>query len=261
MVRIILQKACSAEAAAGLTALVEAADAGYYYGETMLRDPDLDPLRGDLDFQRLSALFAERLAAAAAAGRPQLLSWAPSSTGPHALLVALHGNGSWPDLEAVCWQSVVGDGWLLAMPQSPQLVSHNRFGWNDMDRAAPEVADHFAALVGDPARSVVCGFSRGAALAVRLALLGEAPVQGFIAVAPSIRVEAVRPLVNACQSERVHGCILVGDQDFAYPAAQELATAMRERSLTCELVDFPGLGHDYPPDFAAVLRQKLLVYS
>lgn len=247
---------------AGIRALAHAAAAGCFYAEPLLRDPDLDPLREHPTFKRLSDLFRERLAAAQAAATARVLTRPPAdTTGPLPLLLVLHGNNSSPAREAGHWEAATGWGWLLAMPQSSRVMGRRRFGWSGQEQAEPEIQEHYRGLAGrwhlDPARSVIGGMSRGGALAIQLALAGRVPARSFLAVAPALKPEAVPQLVAGCAPGEVRGYVVVGEQDYAYPAARELVAALRERGYPCQLESHPDLAHAYPDDFGASLERAL----
>lgn len=152
------------------------------------------------------------------------------------------------------------------MPHSSQIGASNRFIWPDFGRSLQEIQDHYRWLGArfqiDFSRSIIGGFSRGGAVAVHLALSGQVPVSGFLAVAPSLRPETLPPLVEACSPGRVRGYLVVGERDaWSYRTSLELAEALRRRGIPCELEIHPSLGHDYPLDFAHCLRRALDVLT
>jgi hypothetical protein len=60
--------------------------------------------------------------------------------------VALHGNGDTAANTLVAWETVTNWGWLLAAPQSSQLLTVNSPVWNNQEIAVRDVAQHYAAL-------------------------------------------------------------------------------------------------------------------
>ena len=250
--------ACRAEGAdAGLRWLQEAAERGLWYHERILRDPDLAPLRDDPRLKPLLAVFEERRAAAQATARPVLYTYSPEGEPKKGLLLALHGNASnFEDSEERGqWLPALAAGWRVALAQSSQVWAPGKYFWSGRDQGLAEVSAHLRAL-NPPEATVVAGFSMGGALAVYAALCGSLPVSRFLAPAPAIRVESVLPLLETCRRD-VQGYVVVGDQDFGYPAACRFAEAMQQAGLPCELEVRSGLAHDFPMDFSAGLTQRL----
>ncbi len=253
--------ACRADGAdAGLRWLQAAADAGLWYHDRILNDPDLAPLRGDPRLEPLLALFRGRREAAQAQSRPVLHTYEPEGA-PRGLLLALHGAGSGFEghLERPHWISARAAGWRVALAQSSQVWTPGRYFWGDRDRALAEVSAHLDSL-GPHDPTVLAGFSAGAAVAMFGVLSGALTATRFLAVAPAIRPETFLPLLAGARGD-VRGYIVIGEGDWAFKAAREFASAMTEAGLTCELEVHPGLGHDYPPDFAARLQERLAALS
>jgi predicted esterase len=130
-----------------------------------------------------------------------------------------------------------------------------KYFWKDRTVAIAELATHLAALQA-PEQTVLAGFSMGAGLAIQAVLGGTLGVRRFLAVAPAIRLEAVLPLLATCSPE-VRGHIIIGEQDRYCPAAVELANAMKQAGLKCELELHAQMGHDFPPAFPSDLDRRL----
>lgn len=251
--------ACRAGAEAeGLAWLEEARDRGYWYHEQILRDPDLAPLQDQLAPVR--EVFQGRYAAAQAGARPLLKTWGPVGE-PRGLLLALHGAGG--NIESVevrdRWLPAVACGWRVALAQSSQVWAPGKYFWADRHKGMAEIADHLVALKA-PSNTVLAGFSQGAGLALHAVLSGGLPVNRFLAVAPALRPDLVLSLL-ATRRHDVRGYIIMGEQDRYCQAAVEVANAMQLAGLQCELELHSGLGHDFPPDFAAGLEHKLAVLA
>lgn len=244
-----------------LAALQEAAAAGAFYSEPFLRDPDLDLIRSHPEFQRLLALFRERLDAAGSPAPPAVWTQTPAGPGPWPLLLVLHGNGSRPELECGHWEAAVAEGWLLAMPRARQRVTRTRFSWGNLDQVARDVREHVEGLrERQPLASgiaVLGGFSLGGGLAMALALTGAVPAQGFIAVAPSLPAPLASALAGSAGPQPVRGYVVAGGQDPVSGPARELGAALRQQGLPCAVDVRPHLGHEYPEDFAAALTRFL----
>jgi acetyl esterase/lipase len=260
---------CSAclmgDPALALRLIEEALAAGYWYGEADLReDADLASLQGLPEFERLIARSSQRRDAVLAQAKPRLKLIKPKgATAPYPLLLALHGNNSNIASSERYWRAAAEHGWLVALPQSSQAMSEHGFGWNDHNWSVGEVVRHFATIQEDYAidheQVIVAGFSMGGGLAAWLALSGELPARGFIAIGPFLdRVESVLPLLDAPRERPLRAYLVASQRDaYCYGVAQKLAELLPTHGIACELELHPDLGHDFPPAFERSLIKGL----
>ncbi|HET8845277.1 MAG TPA: PHB depolymerase family esterase [Ktedonobacteraceae bacterium] len=250
-----------------IQALREALEKGYFYASALLcDDEDLQTLQGLSEYKELVARSVERFADLEAHSRAELLVVPPESqsTEPLPLLIGLHGNSQNAQLAAQDWQPLSRQGWLLALPQSSQLITTNAYIWNDMVKGSQEVQEMHASLTRDyridPERVVLGGFSMGGGLAISMAVTGAIPVRGFIAVGPSLRdYEKLAPYLEAARARGVRGYILMGlyepleSQDLM----RRTADFLTNNGVPCEIEERPTLAHAFPPDFAVTLQKAL----
>ncbi len=258
----------SGDPAAALALLREALAAGHWYAAPFWDDDDLAPLRDRVEFAQLREQSSVLQAEAQRAARPELMIRLPDDTAPGRmlpLLLALHGNLHSAAIDAPFWDAARRDGWLLALPQASQVGGVNRYVWDDQARSEQEVCAHFAAMRDryalDPERIVVGGFSMGAETALRLALTGAIPAQGFVAVAPggviTRQPERWKPLIAQAQGRGLRGYLVAGDRDPSYGPITELAEMLNAGGVSCTFETVPDHGHTFPPDFAARLPALL----
>ena len=236
-----------------------------FFVEPSLReDSDLAALQGMPEFKRLIAIAGQRRDAALAQAKPALKMLLPANgPAPYPLLLALHGNNSNIADSERYWRAAAEQGWLVALPQSSQVMSAEHYGWNDRDWAVREITQHVAAVREqypiDPARVVVAGFSMGGGLAAWLALSGALAVRGFIGVGPFLaNVESVLPLLEAPRERPLRGYLVASQRDaYCYSVAQKLAELLPPYGIACELELHPDLGHDFPPEFERSLIKGL----
>ncbi len=214
-------------------------------------------------FEDLRERSASLRSAALAQARPELTLRRPENA-DSPLLYVLHGNTSTSERARDHWGSATESGWLLATPQSSQLMAPNRFGWNDRAVAEAETSAHLQELgqTFDPVRVVVGGFSRGAGLGVVSAFSGLIPATGFIAVSPVFPefTSALLPHVSSARERGLRGHVIVGDDDPYREQAEALAAFMAEHALPCQMVRVQELSHRYPDDFGTQLRDMLRAY-
>ncbi|MFL5800522.1 MAG: alpha/beta hydrolase [Roseiflexaceae bacterium] len=253
------------DTALALQAFEQALADDFWCAPKMLReDEDLASLQGLPEFERLAAICQERFEAARARAQPALTVIQPEGrTGPYPALLALHGNFGTSAASIDFWHTAVAQGWLLALPQSSQIIWPNAYVWNDRDRAVPEIQAHYATLAEqypiDRSRVVVGGFSMGGGLAIWLTVSGAIEARGFVAVSPFLKdIQSLAPLLDARDPRTLRGYIIVGEQDEGcIKISRQLADLMASRDLACKIELHPGLGHEFPPDFAPSLANGL----
>lgn len=245
----------------------------YWLGEAAWDDPDFDSIRDLPEFERLKAQSVKLWLAAQAKARPELLTILPegyANDKPLPLLIALHGNFSSVRWHKDHWRDVANKGWLVGLPQSSQVFGLDSEGavayvWNDYDWAKREVSAHHAALTRaypvDPERIVLGGFSRGAEMAIQLALSWAIPARGFIAVCPggpnTTTPELWEPIVKLAKGRNLRGYVIMGGQDRFVSGTKHLVKLLDEAGIKHEFEVHPDMGHDYPPDFKNRLDQML----
>ncbi|MFZ5817963.1 MAG: alpha/beta hydrolase [Bacillota bacterium] len=243
--------------------LQTAIDRGQWYGERFPRNPELASLQGHATFERIVAICGERREAARAAARPQLYTEQPDPL-PHPapLLMVMHGNGGDGPGTLAQWRAAAQMGWLVAVAQSSQVEGAGQYVWNDAARNLAEMTQHFADLqvshAVDPERVVLGGFSMGAGEVVHLAIYGQIPARGFIAVAPFVRdLDGLKEQMARVAPGSVRGYIITGDADFTYQSARDTVEACRAAGIPCALEEHPGLGHAPPAAFDQSLGRAL----
>lgn len=252
-----------------LCSLQGALEKGHWWGERwLLGDPDLALIQDRPEFRRIVEACRKCWEAAQAKAKPELLVLPPrENAGKMPLLIALHWFGGTAEEFVPYWEGAWEAGFLVAVPQSSQVVSEDGYGWNDQGLATLEIALHWEKLRReygiDPDRVVIAGASQGGRLAIELALAGELILaRGFIAVVPAIR----EPEELAARAERaaergLRGWILIGEHDHFRPQVEEFCTLACRAGLSCELEVVLGLSHDFPEDFPQRLQQALSFIS
>lgn len=238
-------------------------DGEYWTSEAYWQDADFDSIRAEPEFARLHKQSTERLLIAQRAARPELFTFMPEDEGSAMpLLLALHGNHSSVLWHQEHWSPAAETGWLVAMPQSSQLVGqdsngNHAFSWDDDAIVDREIAAHLSGLRAayqlDPAQVIVGGFSRGAETAIRLVLTGKVAAQGFIAVCPGGPYTSDptlwEPILADVGDRDVQGHMIIGAEDQYSGGADLLIDMLREVGIYCGREFHAEMGHTYPPGF------------
>jgi predicted esterase len=208
----------------------------------------------------------ERFAEIQANARPELLV-APSvqQATTYPLLIALHGNGSNARDTSKYWAEITAQGWLLALPQSSQLIGPDEYTWDNREQGSLEIREHLATLIRthavDRERIVLGGFSMGGSLAIWLALHQSIKTRGFIALGPSLtaaELEALTTLFDTRTPAGLRGYIIVGEEDiWSLETSRKIVELLNAHDVSCQLEILPGLDHSYPPHFAGYVTKGL----
>ena len=251
-----------------MAAFREALAQGYGYPVSLLReDEDLHSLQGTPEFEELVAVSLERYAAAETSVKPELLVVPPegeAAMSPAPLLIGLHGNSQNARVAADDWRDLHQRGWMLALPQSGELLTSDAYMWNDFSRDATDVMELCHNLLQDrsidPERVILGGFSAGGGLAIQLAVSGGIAARGFLVVGPYLRdFEALTPYLDSARANGVRGYVIMGLQENAtgLELIPKTVAFLQEHGIPCELEEHSNLGHAFPPDFAASLDKAL----
>jgi predicted esterase len=245
--------------------LADGIERGEWWSEGMLRgDPDLAPLQVRADFD--AVVDEARRRQAANPSRPALEVLRPS-THARGFVIALHGAGGTIESAAAQWQHATELGYAVGIPLSSQRSASDddRRGWDDVDLAAREVADARDRLALqlelDPQSAIFAGFSQGGRRVVEWALMGALPdVRRFIGVASGvdqIGFEDVDRHLASAVRRGIRAAFVVGEEDFVLESVRLFHEALRAAGIASRLDVVPGVGHDYPPDFASRLPALL----
>ncbi len=242
-------------------------DEGGWYSEMILRQsPSLQPLQGMPEFEKLLNISVER--SKEDSKKDYNLTAIPDNIKPpYPLILALHAGGGLVKEEFEVWKAVVDHGYVLGMPRSTTLFWSGKDGanWFDYEESAEQVKTYAEKLNNDhpldPERSIVGGLSAGAALAIKLALTGILSVRGFVVVAPG-GPEINEPekwqwqsIIDNAKNSDLRGIIIRGEEDRGVPreGIQKLTAMINDGGIPCKFIEYPELGHWYPPDFVEVV--------
>ena len=253
---------------AALQVMDEAISNGLWWSEARLRaESDLLELQRVPEFERLVAECKQRQVLAKAHARPERIILEPDSiTGPLPLLIVLHGRDGSAEREKHHWKMAPELGWLTVLAQSSQMSSLDSYVWDDVELSQRELQAHFKELqmnyALDAGRIVLGGFSQGGAMAILLALRGDIPCVGFLAISPgwAIHEHVIPTPAEPAKARGVHGVIVAGGKDPRFSTIVQLGATLSKHGTACQLETRPELGHAYPSDFNELLERTLSTF-
>ena len=232
--------------------LRRALDEGRLWRVSMLNTPGLEPVLAD---PACAAVIAEaRRRVAARHFQPKVLVEPAAGPGIRPLLLALHGARGTAADTLPTWQPARELGYTVAAGQASQPASAEGFCWDPPRERAWQDLRAIAAGLPPHGRVVLAGFSQGSWLALNAALAGQPVVAGGVIMVGTFIPPgmALEPSARRLRVAILHGA---DDPNGAELPALERALTERGHRVSVEVV--PGLGHAYPPDFAARLPDLL----
>jgi phospholipase/carboxylesterase len=245
------------QSAAAVATLARSAELGFAFTSTLLRDEDLDAIRGASGFAAALDQVRANNAAELERAKP-LLSNAPlltfeprqkKATGTVArpLIVALHGYGGTPAPLAELYRAAaVRLGAILVVPRGQEAVGKG-FGWGIVEQAEYLVEQAIARTAAErPVGPVVlAGFSQGAGVALTIAVRHPERYAGVVAVAGFFE-ERLAPLPERVAPGFPRFCFLNGERDEAAANNRHAALLLKRSGAAVRVRIYPGLGHEYP---------------
>ncbi|AZR74607.1 hypothetical protein BBF96_15225 [Anoxybacter fermentans] len=234
--------------------------------QILLNDWDLKPIHDRDEFKNILSESEKLYAIAQSKTKAELLIFTPeeyTQSQPIPLFFSIHWRQGNARSFADYWKTtVLGRGFMLALPQSSQVCGIDEFCWDDQALAKKDILEMYAKIRRDYTikfdQTIIAGASQGGKLAIDLVLNDEIPSKGFIAVMPAIGdVEEYVPLIESAAKRGIKGCIVIGDNDYFYPRVMELYAEIQKRNLPCKLMVEKRLGHSFPEDFYIKLTSAI----
>jgi len=110
---------------------------GLWYGEVLWRhSPSYAHLQGDPEFEQIVSDSLEAQMRDMPSTEPIVLTkFPPNHSAESPLLISLHGNQSTAEQTLPFWASALLDGWVIAVPQSDQVMFKDAFAWDDLEKS------------------------------------------------------------------------------------------------------------------------------
>lgn len=220
-----------------IATMATALDQGWWYGETKLRDDDLEPLHGRDDWERLVAESIRRQQTATAP--PGLFS--PAVGTRRGTVIVLHAANGRASDALKTWRTATSLGYDLYAPASSQLVAHDRGFWKSFDRTLADVKEQtIERATGQPL--IMAGRSQGAVRAAQIACSLDNAIGVVLA--------ALAPTPPTCSNLEIPTYILGGQQDRPdfIRAMEAFANHQRSRCVPTRFELLANMGHGYPDD-------------
>ncbi|MES5894570.1 MULTISPECIES: alpha/beta hydrolase [Bacillus cereus group] len=233
---------------------------GFWYGsEYLISDDDLKPLHKFEEFHRMVQLCKEREELAKKSEQADL-KYKYSKQNEN-LLITLHGDQENIQIIEPYWNSVMEQGFMLALPQSSQIQFSDGYVWDSIERGREELKEHYNKIKVNKTfgNIIIGGFSAGARVALHSMLQGEIEVNGFIFVAPWLpEMEEWEEMIGILHDKSIKGYIICGDQDEdCFECTQQFVKLLKDKNIEHKYKVVPNLNHDYPHNFDELLKEAI----
>lgn len=229
-----------------------------------------DPLRSRPDYHSLEQLNQQLVSQAQKQAKMKYKVHLPADFvegQAYPLFIALHGDGGGGNLADFSWrwkaEPLTAQHFIVVYAQSSQVLYTNNHGWladpatarKDVYKCYQIVSEKY---IVDPEKIFIGGFSGGAITAVDVALAGELPIKGFVALCPELKPEHFTPENVAQAAQRgVKGVFMEGELVMPVADEEEMLAAFEQTGLPCKLVINRKAGHWFPDDLTAKLEDAV----
>jgi predicted esterase len=229
----------------------------YWWMPSALRkDPDLAPLQGNPEYDRLVAICEARQQEALQNGHPVRKVFEPKAGNPKPfpLLISLHGWGQNAEIDAPHWQGLADQGWLVAVTCSSFQVADGLHTWDHLEQTLKETKEHYDALcrdyLVDPKRIVLAGFSQGGGRAVWMALNRVIPACGVIGVGPYMdEIDTLGSTLPQKPIPDVRIYVISGSEEKDEGMFAKIGALCAEKGIPFQHEIVPNIGHEFPLNF------------
>ncbi|WP_241139019.1 alpha/beta hydrolase [Bacillus mycoides] len=233
---------------------------GFWYGsEYLISDDDLKPLHKFEEFHRMVQLCKEREELAKKSEQADVKYKYSKQT--ENLLITLHGDQENIQIIEPYWNSVMEQGFMLALPQSSQIQFSDGYVWDNIERGREELKGHYNKIKVNKTfgNIIIGGFSAGARVALHSMLQGKIEVNGFIFVAPWLpEMEEWEEMIGILHDKSIKGYIICGDQDEdCFEGTQQFVKLLKDKNIEHKYKVVPNLNHDYPHNFDELLKEAI----
>ena len=232
----------------------------YWYSyQYLMNDEDLIDLRKDDDILKLMELCKDRENKALKDTVAQLSVFEPTTpnlNGPMPLMIALHGNQENSRITKPFYERCLEYDYLLAIPDSSQIVFSDAYSWNDYDLGLEELIEHFKTISKkiplDLDQVMIGGFSAGARLALYSVLKEAIVVKHCILMAPWLpEIKEWEYLFHNIKLKNTKFHIFIDPEDKdCYEGAIALKKMLSKHLIPHQYLVVKELGHSYHESFS-----------
>ncbi len=220
-------------------------------------------------FQKLKKEHRRLQVEAQAKAKPCLEILTPKAykkTKKYPLFIALHGGGGNIEFMKRKWKSEkLANEFIVAIPQSSQVVNTGAYMWDDFSLARQEIKQHYQRIIKEYRLNVnrvfIGGFSQGGKLALDVVFNEVIPVYGFVVLCPGDGIPDGLTEASAAKlaKQRVCGITITGDKDQDLETQKEMEKIFEFALFPHGLKINPGMYHWFPEDFGSQLDHAIEV--
>ena len=248
----------------GLAAMNRVHKKGQWFNIWMLKNPALEPFRKLKGFSRLEARNEELRAQVQATAKPILKIIEPEGFDKekkYPLFIALHGGGG--NLEGFMpkWTSpLLKQSFIVAYPQSSQVVSMDGFSWEERDTTNREIAEAYKKVSTQYALTnevLIGGFSSGGMASLQLVMDNVIPVKGFVVLCLPVPESLTDEQIVAARHRGIRGTIITSELDRRIKDQRVMADRFKKAGLQYQFIVTPNIGHWFPEDMGAKIDDAI----
>ena len=235
-------------------------EAGHFYGGEALADADLDSVRETAEFRELEVRSLDMTAAAEGSDAAPTVIRPPAGVPAKGLVGFFHGAGANPSDHQEYWSPVAETGWTVAILRGDVVFTSDRWAWS-FETGPKRAVAHLAGMLADEGHEalLLAGFSQGAGLACYLDHTGALGSDGLVLLAPSFRYFGMPLHLEGRKTTPIW--VSIGGEDRVLDESAGFVAHCADCGVSSRLDVHEGLGHDYPPNMAAVVDSAALWFE
>ena len=241
----------------GIEALSFAHDKGYWFNIWTFNGDFWTPFKEFKEFEKITEKNEALRQEAQKNAKPELIIVTPenySKEKSYPLFIALHGGGENIAYFKNVWVSKkLREEFIVAYPQSSQVVAMNGFSWTeDLSVAEKEIKDVYMRMKKDyrikDSDVIIGGFSSGGMGAVEIVMNNTFPVSGFISLCPAKNESFTDENIRNAKERGIRGVILTTEMDPRVEVQKEMVELLKKEHFPHQFVITPDIGHWIPED-------------
>jgi len=239
---------------------------GYWYASDYLQeDDDLQELRNFEEFNNILKICKKREKEAKANADPELeLIFPKENSGDKiSLFISVHGNQENINIVKNYWDNVTQYNYTLAFPQSSQIEFSDAYDWNDLDKGAREIKEHYNYIkenyLIDKEDIIMGGFSAGVRVILETIKKRYIEPKGLIFMAPWLpEIENRVEIFELIKKLNTKLYIICGDNDNdCFEDCNKLVQKLEKYNIPHKYEVIENLDHDYSTDFNQKLKTAI----
>lgn len=231
---------------------------GLWYRPEVFKDDDLDTIRDKERFKVCVEVSDKRYEAAL---KDATTVFSLNDKLEDNLIVVLHGNQQNNDISREIWSDVIVPGYQIEYLQSKEMDSYNLYRWNEVGDGPKQLSNSIKVADDYHYNSkILAGFSAGCNTILKAIVDEDVIVDQVLLFSPWMPIveESITEIIEYLKKTSIEVVINCGlsDED-CLPHCKIFEKKASELGLECTIRYIEDLGHEYPEDLSAYIKEHV----